>query len=137
MAKKKKKDSYFAAYGFLTLVEPDASIQDAIDDYAGLDAVTFAHAFVGGSFDGFVVVKTNAFEGIQSFILGPARPARRADRLVHLGDGGVGHQGAAQEVRGHGGGTAPRVVDPRQHGTAQGAGGARGDRCALRGEDHC
>jgi len=73
MAKKKKKDPLFAAYGFLTLVEPDASVQGAIDDYAGMDAVTFAHAFVGGSFDGFVVVKTDVFEVIQSFILGPAR----------------------------------------------------------------
>ena len=71
--KKKKKDSYFSAYGFLSLVEPDASVTDAIADYAGMDEVTFAHAFVGGSFDGFVVVKSDVFEVIQSFILGPAR----------------------------------------------------------------
>src|SRR4249920_2928859 len=63
--KKKKKDAYFSAYGFLSLAEPDASVTDAIADYAAMDEVTFAHAFVGGSSDGFVV--------IQSFILGPAR----------------------------------------------------------------
>ncbi|MGZ6543997.1 MAG: hypothetical protein ACXVEI_01630, partial [Actinomycetota bacterium] len=66
---KKTKEPLFAAYGFLSLVEPDASVTDAIADYAGMPGVTFAHAFVGGSFDGFVVVKFNVFEEIQSFIL--------------------------------------------------------------------
>jgi DNA-binding Lrp family transcriptional regulator len=70
---KKEKEPLFAAYGFLSLVEPDASVTDAIASYAAMDGVTFAHAFVGGSFDGFVVAKSDAFEEIQSFILGPAR----------------------------------------------------------------
>jgi hypothetical protein len=70
---KKQKEPPFAAYGFLSLVEPDASVTDAIAGYADMQEVTFAHAFVGGSFDGFVAVKSNVFEAIQSFILGPAR----------------------------------------------------------------
>jgi hypothetical protein len=68
-----EQDLRFGAYGFLTLVDPAASVSEAIGAYGDLGGVTFANAFVGGSFDGFVAVKSDVFADIQALIIGPAR----------------------------------------------------------------
>jgi hypothetical protein len=73
-------DLPFGAYGFLTLVDPDASVAEAISTYRDMDAVTFANAFIGGSFDGFVAVKSDSFADIAAFVTGPSRrPGVRFD----------------------------------------------------------
>jgi hypothetical protein len=69
----KEADPQFGAYGFLNLIDPDASVADAIGAYREMAAVTFANAFVGGSFDGFVAVKSDSFAAIPAFITGPSR----------------------------------------------------------------
>jgi DNA-binding Lrp family transcriptional regulator len=68
-----EQEPKFGAYGFLTLVDPGASVADAIQAYREMAAVTFANAFVGGSFDGFAAVKSDSFAEIQTLITGPAR----------------------------------------------------------------
>ena len=71
----KEADPQFGAYGFLTLVDPEASITEAVGAYREMVGVTFANAFVGGSFDGFVAVKFDSFEEIQTFIIGSDPPS--------------------------------------------------------------
>ena len=83
----------FAAYGFVTLTDPGASVEDAVSDYreAGSGLVEFASPVVGGPYEAFVAVKADSFAAIRDFVTaGGRRPGVRVDWSMLVRPGALG-----------------------------------------------